>query len=66
MKKGASRAIELLECIHTDIRGPYPTPTINGHKYFSTFIDEFSRYSYVYLIHEKFEVLNVFKSIKRR
>ena len=61
---GASRAIELLECILIDIWGPYPTPTINGHKYFITFIDEFSRYSYVYLIHEKSEALNVFKIYK--
>ena len=52
-KNGASRAPKLLECIHVDIWGSYPTPTISGHKYFITFIDGFSRYSYVYLIIEK-------------
>ena len=65
-KKGASRAIELLECIHTDIWGPYPTPTIKGHKYVINFIDEFSRYSYVHLIHENSEALNVFKIYKAK
>ena len=51
----------MLECIHTDNWGPYPTPIINGDKYFITFINNFSRYSYVYLIHEMSETLNVFK-----
>ncbi|KAL6323008.1 hypothetical protein AAG906_023625 [Vitis piasezkii] len=41
-KKGALRATELLECIHSDIWGPYSIPTINGHKYFISFIDDFS------------------------
>ena len=51
----------MLECIHSDIWGPYSIPTINGHKYFISFIDDFSRYSYVYLIREKYEALDVFK-----
>ena len=63
-KKGASRATELLECIHSDIWGPYSIPTINGHKYFISFIDDFSRYSYVYLIREKSEALDVFMIYK--
>ena len=61
-----SQGLELLECIHIDIWGPYPTPTINGHKYFITFINDFSRYFYVYLIHEKSEALNVFKIYKAK
>lgn len=65
-KKGASMATELLECIHSDIWGPYSIPTINGHKYFISFIDDFSRYSYVYLIREKSEALDVFEIIKLR
>ena len=32
-----------------------------GHKYFITFIDEYSRYMYVYLLHNKYEALNAFK-----
>ena len=36
----------------------FDTPTINGEKYFITFIDDFSRYSYIYLLHEKFQSLN--------
>ena len=45
-------------------QGPYSIPTINGHKYFISFIDDFSRYSYVYLICEKSEALDVFEIYK--
>ena len=41
------------------------TPTtLGGYKYFITFIDDFSRYGYVELIHEKSNSLNVFKAFK--
>ena len=54
MKKlGAIRATELLELIHTDVCGPFPTPSWNGQQYFVSFIDDHSRYAYLFLIHEK-------------
>ena len=43
------------------------TPTtLGGYKYFITFIDDFSRYGYVELIHEKFDSLIVFKALKAK
>ena len=36
----------------------------NGQQYFITFVDDFSRYGYLYLIHEKSQSLDVFKSFK--
>ena len=50
---GANRATDVLQLIHTDICGPFPTVSWNGQQYFITFIDDFSRYDYFYLIHEK-------------
>jgi len=52
-KKGATRSTQLLEIIHTDIYGPFDVNSFNKGKYFITFIDDFSRYGYVYLLHEK-------------
>ena len=52
-KKGATRSTQLLEIIHTDICGPFDVPTFGGEKYFITFIDDYSRYCYVFLLHEK-------------
>ena len=63
-KLGANRAQDVLELIHTDICGPFPTASWNGHKYFITFIDDYSRYGYLFLIHEKSQSLDVFKSFK--
>lgn len=57
-KKRATRSTQPLEIIYTDISGPYNVPTFGGEKHFITFIDEFSRYSYIYLLYEKSQLVN--------
>ena len=49
-KKGATRSTKVFEIIHTNICGPFDTPSFGKEKYFITFIDDFSRYSYIYLL----------------
>ena len=44
--------------IHTDICGPFDIPTWGGEKYFITFINDYSRYYYLYLLHEKSQSAN--------
>ena len=56
-KVGATRAQALLEIIHSDIYGPLRTSIFSGCIYFLTFIDDKSRYTKVYLMTHKFEVL---------
>src|SRR3954466_9188681 len=63
-KTGAYRSSELLELIHTDICGPFPKTSWNGQQYFISFIDDYSRYRYLYLIHEKSQSLDIFKHFK--
>ena len=63
-KKDANRCGDILELIHTDICGPFLIPSWNGLQYFITFIDDYSRYGYLYLIHEKSQSLDVFKNFK--
>ena len=53
-KNSTIRSNELLELIHTDICGLFDIPSWSGEKYFITFIDEFSHYCYLYLLHESF------------
>ena len=60
-KKGATRSNELLEIIHTDICGPLSIPYFTGEKYFITFIDDLSRYGYVYLMHENSQTIDIFE-----
>ena len=52
-KKDVNMCGDILELIHTDICGPFPTSSWNGQQYFITFIDDYSHYDYIYLIHEK-------------
>ena len=40
------------------------TPTRSGKKYFITFIDDYNRFYYVYLLHRKYETIDVFKTYK--
>lgn len=63
-KLGATRANDLLEIIHSDLCGPLQTATHSGAKYFLTFIDDKSRYTYVYLLKHKDEVFTKFKTYK--
>ena len=49
--------------MNTDIRGPFPITSWNGHR-FITFTDDYSRYGYLYLIHEKSQSLKMFKIYK--
>jgi Integrase core domain len=63
-KYTTNRMTYVLELIHTDICGPFPTATRNGHVYFISFIDDYSRYGYIYLIKENAQALDTFKSFK--
>jgi len=63
-KLGVERAKDILELVHTDICGPFPTTSWNGQQYFISFIDDYSKYGYLYLIQEKSQSLDVFKSFK--
>jgi hypothetical protein len=63
-KYTANRMTNVLELIHTDIYEPFSIVTRNCHVYFISFIDNYSRYDYIYLIKEKDQVLDTFKSFK--
>ena len=62
--KSIERSSELLELVHSDLCDLKMTPTRGGRKYFITFIDDYSRFCYVYLLHSKDETIDVFKTYK--
>ncbi|KAL0439435.1 UNVERIFIED_CONTAM: Retrovirus-related Pol polyprotein from transposon RE2 [Sesamum latifolium] len=47
----------LLDLVHTDVCRPLSIPARGGFSYFITFIDDHSRYGYVYLMRYKSEAL---------
>ena len=58
------RNSELLDLIHSDLCDKKSTPTRVGKKYFIMFLDDCSKYCYVYLLTSKDETLDVFKAYK--
>jgi transposase InsO family protein len=57
----AKRATEPFELVHSDVCGPMSVNSIGGSRYFVTFIDDYTRYTYVYFIKHKDEELAKFK-----
>jgi hypothetical protein len=51
-KSEAKRSAGVLEIIHTNICGPFPIKFVNGFHLFITFMNDFSRYGYIYPIKE--------------
>jgi hypothetical protein len=49
-----------LEIVHLDIFGPMQTPSIGGTTYFLTFIDDFSRKTWIYFLKHKSDALGSF------
>ena len=47
------------DLIHSDIWGPSPTTTVDRSKYFVIFIDDFSRYTWIYLMHNRSELSQI-------
>ena len=64
-KKSESKTTEILDLIHTDVCGPMQTVTPGGKRYFMTMIDDFSRYTEVYLLSHKSEVPEKIKEYVR-
>ena len=62
-KKG-ERATEILELIHSYVCGPLSTHARGSYLYFVTFIDDYSRYGYVYLMKYKSETVEKFKEFR--
>ena len=53
-----------LEFIHSDVAGTFPHMSMSEAKYALTFIDDFSRYRWVYFLKHKSEVFGLFKDFK--
>jgi len=63
-KKAEYLAKQLLQLIHIDICGSITPKIFSAKRYFITFIDDFSRKTWVYFLKEKFEAFEVFKNFK--
>ena len=55
-----------LELIHSDVFGPVKQISFGSMRYMVTFIDDFSRYVWVYFMKEKSETFTKFKEFKKK
>jgi len=69
-RKGFTTCIEretnLFELVHSDVCDRNDVLTRSGKRYFISFIDDFSKYYYVYLINHKSELFDKFKVYKTK
>ena len=63
-KDAGSKSKVFLKVIYSDVCGPIQVDSFGGNKYFVTFIDDFSRKLWTYLIKNKSEVIEVFTKFK--
>jgi hypothetical protein len=57
-----SRASACFEIIHTDVWGVSPILSHTQYRYFVTFIDDYSRFTWVYFLHFKADVFSIFQT----
>jgi hypothetical protein len=61
---GATREKGILELIHSDVFGPVPVPSLGKSMYYVSFIDDYSRNTWIYFLRKKSEVFDKFKEFK--
>ncbi|GFY85851.1 hypothetical protein Acr_04g0005890 [Actinidia rufa] len=54
------RAPSAFDLIHSDVWGPSPVTALSQHRYYVTFIDDYTRCTWVYLMRHKSEVFSHF------
>jgi transposase InsO family protein len=59
-----SKAKGVMDLIHSDVCGHMSTTSLSGYVYYVSFIDDFSRKTWIYFLKNKDEVFSKFKEFK--
>ena len=62
-KEATFHATIILQLVHSDVCGPFRTTSLGGARYFVTFIDDFSRKTWIYFLTHKSQVLSKFQHL---
>jgi transposase InsO family protein len=63
-KKSLWRASKKLQLVHADICGPIKPNSNSNKRYILSFIDDFTRKTWIYFLHEKSEAFAMFRNFK--
>ena len=55
---------EPLQLVYSDLWGPSLVQSSNGYKYYIYFVDAFSRYTWIYLLRNKYNSFQTFQNFK--
>ena len=61
---GGKRVKQILELVHSDVFGPVKVPSLGKFEYYVSYIDEFSRNTWIYFLKKKFDVFDRSKEFK--
>jgi hypothetical protein len=58
------RGAHVLDLVHSDVCGPMSTVSLSGQEYYVSFIDDYSRKTWIYFLKAKGEVFDRFQGFK--
>ena len=61
-----SHALSPFDLIHYDVWGPSPITTQGGSRYFVIFVDDFSRYTWIYLFKNRSKLYQIYRDFTKR
>ena len=59
-----NKSKEILDIVHSDVCGPMTATSLSGYVYYVSFIDDYSRKTWIYFLKGKNEVFSKFKEFK--
>ena len=60
-----SISTNIFDLIHSDVWGPSSVSSIGGSRYFVVFVDDYSRYSWIFNMKHRFELLKVYSNFEK-
>ena len=60
-----SISIDIFNLIHSDVWGPSSVSSIGGSRYFVVFVDDYSRYSWIFNMKHRSELLQVYSNFAK-
>ena len=63
--KSVSHTLSPFDLIPSDVWGPSPITTQGGSRYFVIFVDDFSRYTWIYLFKNHYELYQIYRDFTK-
>ena len=60
-----SISTDIFDLIHSDVWGPSSVSNIGGSRYFVVFVDDYSRYTWIFNMKHHFELLQVYSNFAK-